>query len=95
MQITIGELEKEELERATRILLDFGAEGVWLFGSIARGEHGADWDFAVKGIPPEKFYSALSELMDVLSRPVDLVDMDENRTFIVHLSGKPEFVRVA
>jgi len=95
MQLRIGESDKEELERATRILLDFGAEEVWLFGSIARGEHGTDWDFAVKGIPPEKFYSVLAELMDVLSRPVDLVDIDENRPFIVHLSGKPEFVRVA
>jgi predicted nucleotidyltransferase len=37
---------------ATRLVRDFGAESVWLFGSLARGDAGPDSDMDILAIVP-------------------------------------------
>lgn len=58
----------------------YGAARVWLFGSSANGrKRGRDLDLAVEGVAPARFFQFLGELMLSLSRPVDLVSL-ENRS---------------
>lgn len=54
----------------------FDAGVIWLFGSTLEDPARAgDVDLAVEGLAPEKFFDFYSELMDVLPKPVDLVDL--------------------
>ncbi len=57
-----------------------GLRRVYLFGSAAnRGAFnpGSDADLAFEGLPPERFCSALSELVDLLDRNVDAVRIED------------------
>ena len=66
-------------ERAAELLVrDFGASEVWLFGSLVRGVRhpGFDVDLAVRGVAPERWFTALSRAWDIVGRPVDLVPLD-------------------
>jgi len=59
----------------------FGATEVRCFGSLtdeARFSSLSDIDIAVKGVPPEKFYTAYAEITKKISEfKIDLVDMDD------------------
>lgn len=59
----------------------FGAKEVILFGSLARrGSFSlySDVDLAVRGIAPEKFYAAVSAMMDFSSEfKIDLVEPED------------------
>ncbi len=57
----------------------YGATRVWLFGSLAWGEPDArsDLDLAVEGLPTERYFSALGELLMSAPASVDLVRMEE------------------
>jgi predicted nucleotidyltransferase len=82
--------------RAAETLRRNGAKEVYVFGSAARGQarHGSDLDLAVSGLPPERFFRALSEASDAAGMPIDLVDLDEVSLFTKHLLGLPELRRV-
>ena len=60
---------------------EFGAKEVILFGSLARrGSFTlySDIDLAVRGITPEKFYAAVSAMMDVsVDFKIDLVEPED------------------
>lgn len=61
---------------------EFGAERVWLFGSLARGTFDAasDIDLAVDGIEEKAFLRALGRLISLHPDfSVDLVDIREAR----------------
>ncbi|MBN2376697.1 MAG: nucleotidyltransferase domain-containing protein [Sedimentisphaerales bacterium] len=69
---------------------EFGVKTVWLFGSALEDEeHARDYDLAVEGIEPTKFFKFYSKLYFSLSKPVDLVDMslDPPIAFIVRDQG--------
>jgi predicted nucleotidyltransferase len=60
----------------------YGAARVWLFGSSAVARKGGrDLDLAVEGLAPDRFFQFLGELMLSLSKPVDLVRL-ENRSML-------------
>jgi len=80
---------QELLQRSTRargaarraaesLRRDFGAEEVWLFGSVVAGpRHDAfDVDLAVRGLAPERYYEALARVSDLIGGPVDLVPLE-------------------
>jgi predicted nucleotidyltransferase len=93
----LGDRDSMELEKAIALLKEYGAREVYLFGSMARGdidEH-SDWDFAVRGIPAERYYTALAKLLMSMTRQVDLVDLDEANPLAYHIQAKAEFTRVA
>ena len=55
---------------------EYGAERVYLIGSLARGRgfHSrSDIDLAVVGIAPERYFAALADLADRAGREVDLI----------------------
>jgi predicted nucleotidyltransferase len=62
---------------------EYQVSEVWLAGSLAGylqgyrsfDEH-SDIDLAVRGLAPEKYYSALAHLNEVSPREVDLIDLD-------------------
>lgn len=90
------ELDKG-IKAAAATLKASGAREVYLFGSAATGtmREGSDIDLAVSGLPPENYFRALALAGDVLKRPIDLVDLDEENAFTRYLKQEGELVRVA
>lgn len=87
---------KRRIERAAEALRAAGAKEVYLFGSAAgdRLDEESDVDLAVSGLPPRRYLEALGAAIDILQRPVDLVDLDQNTPFSQHLKQEGELVRV-
>lgn len=67
------------LPAARDILRARGATAVYAFGSVATGRTGphSDLDLAVAGLPPERYFEALGELMRTLPCDVDLVRLED------------------
>lgn len=84
------------VRRAADVLLEEGAREVYVFGSHARGEalDESDVDLAVSGLPPERFFRALSRASDAAGRPIDLIDLDEPTPISKHLRNSAELRRV-
>jgi predicted nucleotidyltransferase len=89
-------IKKEAVLAAANLLRRMGASRVYVFGSAARGELRADSDIdiAVSGLPARVYFSAASKAADILGRPVDLVDLDDDTPLVRHLLGSEELVRV-
>jgi predicted nucleotidyltransferase len=87
---------KEAVLAAANMLLSMGASQVFVFGSAARGElrPDSDIDMAVSGLPARVYFSAISRASDLVGRPVDLVDLDEDTPLVRHLLGSGELLRV-
>jgi predicted nucleotidyltransferase len=63
---------------------------------VATGElrPDSDIDTAVSGLPARVYFSAVSKASDLVGRPVDLVDLDDDTPIIRYLLGSGELVRV-
>jgi predicted nucleotidyltransferase len=85
------------LARVAACLKAAGAREVFLFGSAARGNfrEDSDIDLAVSGLPPEVFFLAMGKAGDILQRPLDLIDLDEDNPFTRYLKEEEELVRIA
>jgi len=61
-----------------RVLTDAGAERVLAFGSLISGglHDGSDIDLAVIGLPPERYFATLAELLARAPVAVDLVELE-------------------
>jgi uncharacterized protein len=71
---------RARLPAAVALLRDrHGAESVVLFGSLANGACHADSDvdLAVSGLPGDRYFEALADLMEVFAGPVDLVRLED------------------
>lgn len=56
----------------------YNAALILLFGSsLQRNAKANDIDLAVKGVKPELFFSFCGELLKLLPKPVDVVDLDD------------------
>ena len=69
----------EYVRLAARFLKQQGATRVWLFGSLAKGRRPtvhSDFDFAVEGLPGDRFFGSVGHLLQVLPRPVDIVELE-------------------
>jgi len=88
---------KLKIEAAAHILKAEGAHAVYLFGSIRDGtdDDYSDIDLAVSGLPAEKFFQAMGKACDVLERPLDLIDLDEENLFSNYLKAKGKLLHVA
>lgn len=84
------------IQKAVIALKATGAREVYLFGSTATGMSGedSDVDLAVTGLPPERFFEAMGEAGDILGRPLDLIDLDEDNPFTRYLKEEGELQRV-
>ena len=94
MQTTSREVDA--VRAAAQLLLSMGASQVFIFGSAATGElrPDSDIDLAVSGLPPAVYFSAISRASDLVGRPVDLVDLDDDTRLVRYLRGSGELVRV-
>jgi predicted nucleotidyltransferase len=88
--------EKEAVLTAANLLRSMGASQVFVFGSLVRGElrSDSDIDMAVSGLPAKVYFSAVSRASDLVGRPVDLLDLDDDTPLVRHLLGSGELVRV-
>ena len=84
------------IDQAAAALKSSGAEEVYIFGSAVAGtmSEQSDVDFAVSGLPPERFFKALSVASRLLERPLHLVDLDEVTPFTRYLKEEGELRRV-
>ena len=84
------------IDQAAAILKAAGAEAVYLFGSIVEGSFrpDSDVDLAVTGLPPGKFFHTMGQLLHVLPRSLDLVDLDVDTPFTRYLKQKGKLYRV-
>jgi predicted nucleotidyltransferase len=85
------------VERAAKMLKAAGAEAVFLFGSVGEGSSSviSDIDLAVTGLPTNKFFQILGEIMLLSPRPIDLIDLDSDTPFTRYLKLKGKLYRVA
>jgi uncharacterized protein len=90
------EMLRQLIDEAASILTEEGAREVYLFGSAASGSvrEDSDIDLAVAGLPPERFFEAMGKVADLLQRPLDLVDLDEETPFTRYLRDEGELLRV-
>ncbi|MGA2507474.1 MAG: nucleotidyltransferase domain-containing protein [Chitinispirillaceae bacterium] len=84
---------------AARILKTAGsreAYEVCVFGSAAKGDVDTanDIDFAISGLPPERFFTTMGRVQMALPRQIDLVDLDEDNSFTRYLKDEHELVRI-
>jgi predicted nucleotidyltransferase len=70
-------ISEHELNKAVEIARKYNVGKLYLIGSALHKEPEKinDYDFAVKDIPAGNFFKFYGELMRVLSKNVDLVDL--------------------
>jgi len=56
---------------------------------------GSDVDLAVSSLPPEVFFRAMGQGTRELTRPIDMVDLDERTPFTGYLRKQGKLRRVA
>ncbi len=88
--------EREAVAKAAALFVGLGASEVFVFGSATKDQlrPGSDIDMAVSGLPPRAWFSAISKASDLIGRPVDLVDLDDDTRLVRYLRGSGELVRV-
>ena len=93
----MNEQIRQDIDIAAEILRKAGAKEVYAFGSSVHGKlrPDSDIDLAVRGLPPEKFFRAMSTVTFAISRPFDLIDLDEPDPFTDYLEREGDLVRVA
>ncbi|MBN1114966.1 MAG: hypothetical protein JXA66_06460 [Oligoflexia bacterium] len=68
-----------------KIILEKSAEydvsRLFLFGSSINSKTPKDIDLGVEGLNPRRFFDFYSELMFLLSKPVDLLDLSKGSLF--------------
>src|SRR5919112_1430309 len=77
--------DRHYIRLAASFLRKQGATRVWLFGSIAKGRRPtvhSDFDFAVEGLPPDRLFGSVGHLLQVLPRPVDIVEVENCSTLL-------------
>ena len=75
----ISHIDKEKiLELAKK----YEVSQVVLFGSAAIRDDFRDIDLGVVGLKPELFFQFYGEAIMQLSKPIDLIDMDKNSSFV-------------
>ena len=95
-QASLASIDADRLRAAAALLICMGAKEVFVFGSATRNElrPESDVDIAVRGLPPGRFFAAVSKVTDALGRPVDLVDLDDLTPTVRYVLGSGELVRV-
>jgi predicted nucleotidyltransferase len=75
-------IPKDELDKAIEIAKKYGVGELYLIGSALHKEPEKvnDYDFAVKDMPPGNFFKFYGELMRVLAKNVDLIDLSGRAT---------------
>ena len=80
-------IDDKSLLAAANLLQKMGATQVYVFGSLTKNSlrPDSDIDIAVRGLPPNVYFAAVSQASDILHRNVDLVDLDDRTPLVLHL----------
>ena len=75
-------IPKDELNKAVEIAKKYEVGELYLIGSSLYKEPAEihDYDFAVKDVPTGKFFKFYGELLRVMSKNVDLIDLSGEMT---------------
>ena len=94
--MAVPDVLQEDINRAVKILKEGGCTEIYLFGSGVTGKirNGSDIDLAVRGCPQRHFFHLLGQLLWVLDRPADLVDLDAPDAFAQYLQKEGVLLRV-
>lgn len=89
-------VQSKVVDRVVRAFKDYGATGVYLFGSRATGSprESSDLDVAVGVLRPQVFFRAVAEAIRVSGVPLDVIDLDENSPMVRHLRSSGDLRRV-
>ena len=77
--------DQRYIHLAAKFLREQGARKVWLFGSLAKGRRPtvhSDFDFAVEGLPSDRLFGSVGHLLQILPRPVDIVEFETCSTLL-------------
>ena len=80
---------KKLILKAGEVLQSYGATEVFFFGSATKmiRSDRTPLDFAVSGLPPDKFYEAMGTVLSVIKKRCNLVDLDENTPYARYLKS--------
>lgn len=82
-------ISQQDLEAIRETAGQYDLRSVWLFGSAMEGTHEPnDIDLGVEGITPGRFFELFGKLDRRLSKPVDLVDMNQPRGIVLVIREK-------
>ena len=75
-------IPKDELDKAVGIAKKHGVGELYLIGSALykNPEDVRDYDFAVRDVPVGRFFKFYGELLRVMSKNVDLIDLSGKMT---------------
>jgi len=75
-------IPKDELDKAVEIARKYQVGELYLIGSALykEPEEVRDYDFAVRDVPVGNFFRFYGELLRVMSKNVDLIDLSGKRT---------------
>jgi len=79
LPVSLSSEDLRYIQLAAKFLREQGAKRVWLFGSLAKGRKPtvhSDFDFAVEGLPGDRLFGSVGHLLQVLPRPVDIVEIE-------------------
>ena len=85
LPVSLSSDDQQYIRVAAWFLREQGAKRVWLFGSLAKGRRPtvhSDFDFAVEGLPGDRLFGSIGHLLQVLPRPVDIVEIESCSTLL-------------
>jgi len=74
-------ISKKDKNIIIRFAKKYKVNSIYLFGSSLNKEEYNDIDLAVDRIKPEIFFKFYGELMRMLSKPADIVDLSKKSLF--------------
>ncbi len=82
----------QSIEKCVKILREYGASEIFLFGSRANGtfHDESDYDFAVRGLNDQHLFQLISKMESAIGRSVDLILLDVKNDFSKHIETKIE-----
>jgi len=86
-----------QVERAAAILGGHGATEVYVYGSVVTDRWDPEWsdiDFAVRGLPPDRYFRAAGEVARGIGREVDILDLDVPSRLAGFLQDEGDLLRV-
>lgn len=88
---------KKDINKAISILKEIGFTELYIFGSLINADYNknSDIDFAVKGIPDNKYFYAIGRLEMELEHKFDLINLDTNNFFNEILRENGELIKIA
>ena len=87
----------KDINIAKEILLREGVCEIYIFGSFAEGIYTeqSDLDLAIKGLPEDRYFKVYGELIEKLSRNLDLIGLDYENDFSKMIKETGKFERIA